>query len=700
MGRLLRHIRKTLQLQPGKPAIGIGVRAAVAVTVPYALASLARMPEASWTGLSGLLVTLADRGGSYPGRARAMAEVALLGAMIGAIAAPLGGTLVLDAVLLMIGVTACSFVRCYGESAGSTGEKMAVFFVASLGSHEVGAHLAVARGVALLFGGMWALLQGLVLWPVHPYLPARKAMADLYRSLSQGARELAELSRRGASSDEWTDALKRYNILRPKLDHARETLGVVRAGRSDEARRGEHLLVLLELAERMMAALFALAHAMEIASPEPHLTPVREHVAHACDGYARTAEDVAKVARDPNRAVVHDGERKESPESPFDEELLRRVPPSVSELLGRLRGETSAAVAAARAMRERRPVPFEAPPPLPVPPEKRRLRVEPIKDNLSRDSVVLRHAIRAGLVSTAALVVTRMMHLGEPFWVVLSVLNILQPYSASTEQRALQRVTGTLLGGLLAASLAAWIGSQLWLTVVIGVLTAVSVSLLALNFGLFQILLTPDFLLLATLNVGDWHVAEGRAEGVMIACGLALAGAWLLWPSPERRRFPEAAANLLRADGHYFRKMAERRSGFEPDVAAARREFGLALLDAEASFDRLVAEYRGPAQHLEPAMALLTYSRRLAASVTALGAHKEAVEKTDVLEKVSDRTVGTLDTLADSLREAKPPPPLQPLEARSIDDPVSGRLVERVPRQLEILHGAVARLTVEAQAAM
>ncbi|MCK8500960.1 FUSC family protein [Myxococcus fulvus] len=695
MHRLWRHVRRFFRLQPGRPAWALGIRAALAVTIPYSLATLLGFKDAGWTGLTGLLVTLANPGGAYQGRARVMGAVAMLGALVGTVAALAGGRLWLDATLLLVGVFVMTFARCYGDTAGSVGEKLAVIFVASLGVHAVELDAALTRGGALLLGGGWAMLQSLVLWPVHPYRPSRRAIADVYLSLAAGARDLATLSREGASADTWAVATARHLPLRAKIEKARQTLATTRVGRADETLRGEHLLVLLELSEQLLGVLFALEQAMEVASPERGLGPVREEVARVCDWSADLSERVAKVTLSPEAAAVYwplfptNGEELGRHDS-----WLRVVPVSVTELLARLRGHCVAAQRAAMAMRRGDPVSLENAWSM-LPSDERRPLLQPLRANLHSRSVVLRHALRAGTVAAVALVLTRALGLGEAYWVVLSTIGILQPYSANTEERALQRVTGTLLGGTLAAVIATQVGSPLVLIVVIGVLTATSVSLLPLNFGAFQILLTPDFLLLATLSAGDWTVAENRALGVLLACVLALAGVWLLWPYPERRRFPDAAATVLLADGNYFRQVAASRDGREPRVSAARRDLGLALLDAEASFERLMAEYRGPAHRLEPAMALLTYSRRLAASVTALGEQKGVMASSEVLDVVAHRASGTLDVLAESLRKGQTPPPMPELPLRRIaNDPVSGKLVERVPRQLEILHGAVEKLTV------
>ncbi len=702
MRRLLRHLRSVLRVRPGKPAIGAGLRTALATAVPLVLAFLLGVKDASWGGLSGLLVSLADKGGSYRTRAKELGAVTLLGAVVGALGAPGGSTPWLDVLLMWLGVTAAAYARSYGETAGSVGGQLAVIFVVSLGAPAVAPEVALARGFWLLFGGLWAMTLSLVLWPLRPYQPARRAIARVYRALAEASWDLGRLSREGASSQAWAEAAQRHMSVRPLMEQARATLGASRGSHMGKSRRGEHLLVLLETCEPMSAQLIALAEAMEAAVREPRFLPLRGRVDSLCDAYAAMALWVEQVLlHERNEGVpraprLAPRSRRRSHRWPAAGIRSREDPLSVhvDVLFGKLRQLAGVAHETASGLLHGDPVSDRGR--SLVGREERRVRswLAPLRDHLRSDSLVFRHALRVGLVATVALVVTQSLGIRDAHWVSLTVIAILQPYSAITEERALQRVGGTLLGACLAAVIATRVHSPSALLTVIVLLTAVSVALLPINFGAFQVLLTPDYLLLATLSSGDWSLAGQRALGVLVACTLALLGAWLLWPMPERRRFPDAAAAALRADGDYLREVIARRSADRPEVGAARRSFGLALLDAEASFERLTAEYHGPPQQLESGMAVITYARRFATVVTALGMERPEAEVPGQLKHLALQAGRALDDLAESLHARRVPPPLPPLQVScKTDDPVFGALLERVPRQLGMLHGAVTRLS-------
>jgi len=211
------------------------------------------------------------------------------------------------------------------------------------------------------------------------------------------------------------------------------------------------------------------------------------------------------------------------------------------------------------------------------------------------------------------------------------------------------------------------------------------------------VLLTPAFVLLAEMGMRSGeHLAGTRVLNTLLGGALALLGAWLLWPSPERRRFPELAAAALRADGAYLREVAAHVGATDPAVRAARRHLGRTLVEAEASFQRLVAEYHGPPEVLEPAMALLTYARRFATAVTTLSVERAGAPEPEALRQLAQASGEALESLAQALVERRAPEPLRPLSVPAAhDDALYGALLERVPRQLGVLHGAVARLTRE-----
>jgi uncharacterized membrane protein YccC len=276
---------------------------------------------------------------------------------------------------------------------------------------------------------------------------------------------------------------------------------------------------------------------------------------------------------------------------------------------------------------------------------------------------------------------------------------ILQPSAGATTQRALQRVLGTIVGGILTAALTALFHDPLAILALAFVFSGVSVALLPLNFAVFSVFLTPTFVLLAEASAGDWHLAGVRILNTLLGGVLALAGSRLLWPTPEAERLPTHLAAAVRAMRAYFDRVVElfgdRSEQASRALRSARRDVGLAILNADESFQRLLGEHRGHPEDLAPIMTLLAYARWFTASIAALALSRHAVDAqpAETLAPFAASMRAVLDDLAEALEQSRAPAPLPELQELQGDDvsPLLRGRVTRLARQLKTLHDAVER---------
>jgi uncharacterized membrane protein YccC len=220
------------------------------------------------------------------------------------------------------------------------------------------------------------------------------------------------------------------------------------------------------------------------------------------------------------------------------------------------------------------------------------------------------------------------------------------------------------------------------------------------NYLIYSVFLTPTFVLLAEMSAGDWHLAQLRALDTVIGGALGLAGAWLLWPAPEHARYPELAASAIRAAAAHLRTVATLWTNTDEEssgaLAAARREAALAVGNAEASFERLVAESARSRRALEPGMTLLVFTRRLIAADIALGTLRYAPGAGALRDEVAEfsrRLTTSLEVLADAVAAQRAPPPLDHVDIDSSSHAeLTSPQFHRVLRQAEVMHHAATRL--------
>ncbi|NBD07811.1 FUSC family protein [Corallococcus silvisoli] len=694
-GHLPRHVAGLFRFQPGQPAVAAGLRTGLALGIPLLVSALLKMPQASWAGMAGLFVALVDKGGPYRTRARAMGAMTVLGAVVGFVVA-LPSPLWVDVALTLFWVTACGFARSYGEVPGIVGMLLANLFVVSLALPSHGLKGVLLQAAYFVAGGLWSMFLALVLWPLRPYRPARLAIAACYEELAEVADAVAGWPMEGPSRVGSWAAVQRAASMRQALETARATLGATRQGRQEESGRGEHLLVLLEDADALSLLLTAMSESLDEAPRQGACRKVRLEAQHALGALAVDLRGVVGAlvrgsvpaptswdAERVTRMIQSEGGLPEPARSQYSHG---------AGLLGRLREYSAVALDVASRLESGEPLPERDT--KPFAPEEARPRSwwEVLRDHLTPESVVFRHALRLGLTATVATAVAEGLGLNHWYWVTITVIVVLQPYAGLTTEKGLQRVAGTLVGSVLAMGLVHVLPARWMVLTAIVVLICVSVSVRPLNFTVFQVLLAPALVLLAEIQTGDWTLAGVRILNTLLGGGLALLGIRLLWPSPEHARFPEEVASVLEADRDYLREVARTPVPSEPALREARRKVGVALLAAEASFQRLLSEWKGPAKELEPGMALITFARRFTAAVTALAASRVWHPGPD-LGPVSRYASDALAELSAALVSRRVPSRLRH-EAPAVEgaDALARTQVTRLVRQLGVLHHAVERM--------
>ncbi len=668
-----------LRLSAARPALALGARTALATVLPLFLSSVIGDAAATWASLTGFSVALADKGGAYPTRFATMSAVTLFGAAA-ALAGSLVGAHAIGAVAAMALVTAlCGFAGVWGPAAAGTGSTVAVMFAVAVAWPLATVDLALARAVAVLGGGAWATVLAIVFWPVRVYKPARYAVAHAFRLLADQVN-----TRTGPDG---------HGPLRDAIENARAVLAATRRGRRGESGRGERLLVLSQISDLVFGSLVAIEDVLDMGDAELNAAITRELTAMSATllELARDIETEARVRKPAPLSWGGERLRQLATEMPTARRVqVEHAAAIVSNLASLV---TMARELTATLHDDAAPTPTSPLVPGPMPP--RPSLWEPLRENLDWDSPLLRHAARLALLSATAVLLARWLGLARGYWVTLTVIILLQPYSPATVTKALQRVSGTVAGGILAALLGSVVHDAHGILALAFILSALSAAVLQINYALYSLLLTPTFVLLAEVHANDWSLARLRIMNTIIGGVLAFIGA-SLWPSRERTRFAESLAAALEATRDYFACVMAVVAGANPSPSprlnAARRRFGLRCNEADGSLQRLLAESHARPEAIEPLMTLVLYVRRFGASMGALASARAMLPPTTLARTgpLVAPIQRALEDLQDAVVHARRPAPLQ-LPPIDVDDPLVAARAQRFVQQLSILHGAVER---------
>ncbi len=589
-------------------SIAEGVRAGLAAALPVAAAVWLHLPLLSLAALGALLTCICDPGGPLRRRLPLLVTFVIGGALLlsgfGLIrAAGIPATLAFALPALF----ATAYARIWGAPAAAIGNLLAVVLL--LGTDDP-LPLAQALRVAATFaaGGAWALLLTLALWRIYPYGPARRAVADVWDALARKTQDmlrLVEAHTDSARSDQDWEAHARATrgAVRNAMERARTILMETLDTRGPASSSATLNLMRLEAADQVFVVLIALSDQLE------HAPAATRHAALPLLRRLRALLRVLAIATE--REHANRADRLARTIAAIQAEPAPALHALAAPLAERLR--TATRLIAPAHLLPGTTAQLEAGIPL------RRRLTAAARANLTWRSATLRHAVRVCLVTTAALAFTLARHGFYTHWLTITLVLVMQPFFATTWQRTLERVGGTLLGGAIAAALSAITHSRLNLAGLLPVLGALALAVRQVSYGVYIAVYTPVVILLVEQirpHESQIDIALARA-GYTIAGGLiAILANLVLWPAWQPAQVAQDLRAAITAHAAFARAVLQ---GSGDDSAARRRQAGLASNNLEASLQRAMHEpRRGQRNRLQATLAADGALRRIAGRLSAI----------------------------------------------------------------------------------
>jgi len=661
-------------------SVAEGVRAALSVAVIVAANEWADFPPLSEAALAALLTCLCDAGGPIRRRVPALLAFAAIGASLTAglgLLRSAGLPVVVPCACLVIFCT--SFARIWGQSALQVGNLLTVVTVLAM-DRTISLDHAGVLAASFVGGSLWALLLTMVIWRIHPFRPARRAVAEVFRRMGVLAGDLSGLITAAPNlptqvSEAWADHARGHRRhVRDGIEAARTlVLDTVRA-RGPSSARSNQTLIQMEAADQVFGALIALSDVLEFAGPDSRaaarlLHTLRLLLAAIADdtGADHPADDAGRRAMVERLLNIMTGiGRSDAALAGVTDALADRL--RVAALLTTPAGlALGTGQGGGAGWRER--------------------FMRPLRANLTGSSASFRHAIRAAVAAGPALVITLMSGNAYAHWLTITLVLTMQPFFALTWQRAVERIIGTVLGGMVAAGLALMIDSPLATAAALFPLAVMAFAVRYVSFGLFMACMTPLVVLLSEIGrpgESELLIAGMRALYTVLGGVLAVLGCAVLWPSWEPGRLSRELRGALEAHAAYADTELAVLLGEQLATAldAMRRASGVASNNLEASLARALQEPRRSSARtgLEAAMVVDAALRRLAGRLSSFQHDPASVPGAAELAAWRDWLRLAFQALADG----EPLPPGQPQHE-------PGSAMARIARQVELMDGALRR---------
>jgi uncharacterized membrane protein YccC len=649
-----------------------GLRAGIAVAFTMAAGSLLNLPELGLAALGALEACLADPGGPIMRRLPVLVSFGLLAALL------YGGFGLLRAEPLFVVVPVATamifcltFVRIYGQSVMQVGNMLSVIVILALDHAVPSLALAAKLGLELLAGVAWAMVLTLIVWRIRPYAPARAALGRLGRRLADLADDLDHLARNAESQAEFDNHARSHRALvREAIEQAREVaLGTVRQ-RGTATARANQLAVRLASFEHLFSLLIAMS---EIIADDKQ---TRRRAAPALRLLSRW---LALIGPEIEADHSLDTQKRRAALEHLRAEISRLDGGSVIRHLLDDAAERLVVLVTVSAPAGQVPEPARsAGPPLSQRLEQRILG--PIRANLSWQSAPLRHTLRVAICVGPGLAFSLAINSLYAHWLTITLIFTLQPYFSATWVRALERIGGTALGGLLAALLAFVCTTRLSVAVAMIPLTILAFALRGVSFSIFTAVLTPVIVLIIEQLVpgaDQLQVALARVGFTLLGGGIAVLANLLLFPGFEHNRLDSVRRAAIAAHIAWLDAVFANLLSNAPVPETARQQAGLSSNNLEASISRALLE---PHRRRDPALgsAIVTDAalRRIAGRLSVLALDRPMIE-----EAARPLWAAWRDWLETLLRgEMAPPRPALPPAAPDVANALS-----RLARQAELI---------------
>lgn len=258
-----------------------------------------------------------------------------------------------------------------------------------------------------------------------------------------------------------------------------------------------------------------------------------------------------------------------------------------------------------------------------------------IKQHLTPESVLFRHAIRVSIVLLIGYIFVQVTNIEYGYWILLTALFVSQPNFNATKRRLRLRIVGTLVGIILGYAVLYFIPSiegQLLLLVFSGVLFF---ELRSKQYAQATAFITILALINFNLDGMGFEAALPRMIDTVIGCALAWFGVSFIFPDWKFRRLSRTINRSLTAQCDYLAEVIEhykqgrnhglkyrvvRRAAHNNDAEVASL---ISTLATEPDFD--------PTQKAL-AFEFLCLNHTLLSYIAALGAHREKIQDQEVLK--------------------------------------------------------------------
>jgi uncharacterized membrane protein (TIGR01666 family) len=501
-----------------------------------------------------------------------------------------------------------SMFSVYGNRASSIGTAALLVMILSIDHDVTASKGAMGHALYILAGGIWYMMLSLSLSQIRPYRLAQQAMGECIREVAKYVRLKADFYDQETDFNEnYKKLISQQVIVHEQQDSVRELLFKTRLMVKESTLAGRLLILvfvdIVDLFEQTMATHYDYLTLHKTFGKSNSLKEFKSIIIKLSEelenlSYYIISNEIPQRSND----FKYELERlkrciDQVEESGSNAFVLKKILINVRNMISRVDKIytyfNQKQLSGQEIKNEVDLSKFVS---------HQKFDFERLKENLSPKSSIFRHSVRVSLMCFIGFLVSKLFPVGyHSYWILLTILVLLKPAYSLTKQRNIERLIGTIIGGLVGALILIFIKDQTALFIFLLLFMVAAYSFQRLNYIVSVLFMTPYILILFSfLGENNLNIAQERIIDTFIGSFIALSASYLVLPNWESYQFKDLMQEVLIANYNYLQKVAIFLSGASIDITAyklARKNVYVSSANLGSAFQRMLSEPKSKQQN-------------------------------------------------------------------------------------------------------
>lgn len=492
-----------------------------------------------------------------------------------------------------------SMFSVYGSRAAGVGSAAILIMILNM-DREFSFTQIWEHSIYIAVGGMWYMQISTVFYRARPYRPAQRALGSCIREIARYLELKADFyDVRTDLQDDYRKLLSQQVVVNEKLDVVRELFFKTRLIIKESTFTSKKLIVAfvesVDLFEDITATYYdysSLRNRFDQTVILDTISRVIREISYELDriGLAIGSNTSYKSQLDFDQIIIQLKEQVDELEKLDSEEhtlILKKILVNVRKILQRIRDINRYFEATEFNPKNKidysRFISHQSFDP------------KLLWNNLNLQSLTFKHSLRVAIASTAGFIVAKSFFSGQySYWILLTIAFIIKPGFSLTRQRNYERITGTLLGGLIAVLILYLIQNNNLRFVFLFLAMLGAYSFLRTRYFAMVVFVTVYIILLFNfLGIPFASVARERIIDTIIGGAIAFSASYFLFPAWESEQIKGHMRNILVSNATYLEEVVLILSGQRLNILnykLARKDVYVHSANLNAAFDRMLSE--------------------------------------------------------------------------------------------------------------